>query len=233
MIINLLQSGIIAPFLELLGIVMGLVIVAAFDPWFSLMVIVVAVPVVWLIVAATPRIRRRALANREANSDLTSRTQEVFAAIKVVKANRAEARVFDGFADDSTKALDAAYYLRLDVVILTAIVTFLGGSLFLLSEYIMVAWIRVERETFLGAAFAFIIGFTDLMNVGKRWANAPVDGTEPYVVFPLMACIYFALCLPLSRLAIYLEKRAAKKGTHADSDGTSTNPMRQLNVQSS
>ena len=160
MIINLLQSGIVAPFWALFGIVMGLAIVAAFDPWFSLMVIVVAVPVVWLIVAATPRIRRRALANREANSNLTSRTQEVFAAIKVVKANRAEARVFDRFADDSAKALDAAYYLRLDVVILTAIVTFLGGSLFLLTEYIMVAWIRVERETFLGAAFAFIIGFT-------------------------------------------------------------------------
>ncbi len=84
-----------------------------------------------------------------------------------------------------------------------------------------------------GTSLAFIIGFTDLMNVGKRWANAPVDGTEPYVVFPLMACIYFALCFPLSRLAIYLEQRAAKKGTHADSGGASTNPMRQLNVQSS
>ncbi|MEM7366127.1 MAG: ABC transporter ATP-binding protein [Pseudomonadota bacterium] len=165
MIINLLQSGIVAPLWALFGIVMGLAIVAAFDPWFSLMVIVVAVPIVWLIVAATPRIRRRALANREANSDLTSRTQEVFAAIKVVKANRAETRVFDRFADDSTKALDAAYYLRLDIVILTAIVTFLGGCLFLLSEYIMVAWVRVERETFLGAAFAFIIGFT-LWNFG-------------------------------------------------------------------
>ncbi len=165
MIINLLQSGIFAPLWALFGIVMGLAVVAAFDPWFSLMVLVTAVPVIWLIVAATPRIRRRALVNREANSDLTSRTQEAFAAIKVVKANRAESRVLDRFSDDSMKALDAAYYLRLDVVILTATVTFLAGSLFLLSEYLMVSWIRVGRETFLGAAFVFIIGFT-IWNLG-------------------------------------------------------------------
>lgn len=58
-----------------------------------------------------------------------------------------------------------------------------------------------------GTSLAYIIGFSDLMSVGKRWANAPVDGTEPFVIFPLMALIYFALCFPLSRLALVLEKR--------------------------
>jgi polar amino acid transport system permease protein len=58
-----------------------------------------------------------------------------------------------------------------------------------------------------GTSLAYIIGFADLMNVGKRWANAPVPGTEPFVIFPLMALIYFALCFPLSRLALSLEKR--------------------------
>lgn len=58
-----------------------------------------------------------------------------------------------------------------------------------------------------GTSLAYIIGFSDLMNVGKRWANAPVDGTEPFVIYPLMALIYFALCFPLSRLALRLEKR--------------------------
>lgn len=58
-----------------------------------------------------------------------------------------------------------------------------------------------------GTSLAYIIGFSDLMSVGKRWANAPVDGTEPFIIFPLMALIYFALCFPLSRLSLALEKR--------------------------
>lgn len=58
-----------------------------------------------------------------------------------------------------------------------------------------------------GTSLAYIIGFSDLMSIGKRWANAPVEGTEPFIIFPLMALIYFALCFPLSRLALALEKR--------------------------
>ncbi|TDL83813.1 amino acid ABC transporter permease [Meridianimarinicoccus aquatilis] len=58
-----------------------------------------------------------------------------------------------------------------------------------------------------GTSLAYIIGFSDLMSVGKRWANAPVEGTEPFIIYPLMALIYFALCFPLSRLSLVLEKR--------------------------
>ena len=58
-----------------------------------------------------------------------------------------------------------------------------------------------------GTSLAFIIGFQDLMNTGKRWANAPVDGTEPFIVFPLMALIYFCLCFPLSVWSRHLERR--------------------------
>lgn len=61
-----------------------------------------------------------------------------------------------------------------------------------------------------GTSLAYIIGFSDLMAIGKRWANAPVDGTEPFVIFPLMALIYFCLCYPLSLTARWLE---AKMGT--------------------
>lgn len=58
-----------------------------------------------------------------------------------------------------------------------------------------------------GTSLAYIIGFQDLMNIGKRWANAPVDGTEPFIIYPLMALVYFCLCFPLSRLAIHLERK--------------------------
>lgn len=61
-----------------------------------------------------------------------------------------------------------------------------------------------------GTSLAFIIGFHDLMNVGKRWANAPVEGTEPFFIYPLMALIYFALCFPLSVWSRRLERRLGR-----------------------
>lgn len=57
-----------------------------------------------------------------------------------------------------------------------------------------------------GTSLAYIIGFHDLMSIGKRWANAPVDGTEPFVIYPLMALVYFCLCFPLSLWSRRLER---------------------------
>lgn len=58
-----------------------------------------------------------------------------------------------------------------------------------------------------GTSLAYIIGFHDLMAIGKRWANSPVPGTQPFVIYPMMAMIYFSLCFPLSLWARRLEKR--------------------------
>ena len=176
MIVNLIQSGIYTPISATLSLLLGLFVVAMFDPWFTLMVVVVAFPVAWLSIVSTPRIRRRVLANRIANSDLTSRAQEVFAAVKVVKANRAESRVFDRFSADSIRALDAAYLLRLDMALITLVVGLLAGSTLILSEYIMVSWIIDQRDTFLGALVASLIGFA-VWNYGAyRIAMGQVGG---------------------------------------------------------
>tara|TARA_B100000953_G_scaffold252816_1_gene215839 strand:- start:63 stop:1763 length:1701 start_codon:yes stop_codon:yes gene_type:complete len=176
MIVNLIQSGIYTPISAALSLLLGLFVVAMFDPWFTLMVVVVVFPVAWLSIVSTPRIRRRVLANRIANSDLTSRAQEVFAAVKVVKANRAESRVFDRFSADSVRALDAAYFLRLDMALITLFVGLLAGSTLILSEYIMVSWIIDQRDTFLGALVASLIGFA-VWNYGAyRIAMGQVGG---------------------------------------------------------
>jgi ATP-binding cassette subfamily B protein len=158
-IVNLLQNGIITPLMTIYSLVIGLFFVAAFDPLFALLVVVVGIPIGWLAVATTPRIRQRSLANRQANSELTSRSQEVFSAMKIVKANHAEGRVFDRFNADSRRALNTAYFLRLDMVLITLVVALLGGGMVILTEYIMVTWVIEERETFLGALVATFIGF--------------------------------------------------------------------------
>ena len=159
MIVNLLQSGVAAPLYAAYGLLVALAIVAAFDPWFALLLVAVAVPMAWLAGAATSRVRARARRAREAGSDLVSRTQEALIALKVVKANGAEARVFDRFDQDSRAALNAAYFLRLDMTLVVLGVATLGGLLLIGGEYLMVAWILEQRETFLGAALAAFIGF--------------------------------------------------------------------------
>lgn len=58
-----------------------------------------------------------------------------------------------------------------------------------------------------GTSLAYIIGFHDLMSIGKRWANATVPGSEPFIIFPIMAVIYFSLCYPLTLWSRHLEKR--------------------------
>lgn len=58
-----------------------------------------------------------------------------------------------------------------------------------------------------GTSLAYIIGFHDLMSIGKRWANATVPGSEPFLIFPIMALIYFSLCYPLTLWSRHLERR--------------------------
>ena len=60
-----------------------------------------------------------------------------------------------------------------------------------------------------GTSLAYIIGFQDLMLLGKRWANAPVIGSEPFIIFPIMAVLYFCLCYPLAIYSKHLEKKYA------------------------
>lgn len=57
-----------------------------------------------------------------------------------------------------------------------------------------------------GTSMAYIIDFNDLMRWGKKIANSQMDGAEPFIVFPIVALIYFTLCFPLSCLAKRLEE---------------------------
>ena len=57
-----------------------------------------------------------------------------------------------------------------------------------------------------GTSLAYIIDFNDVMRWGKKIANSQLDGAEPFIIFPLVALIYFCLCFPLSMLSRRLEK---------------------------
>ena len=57
-----------------------------------------------------------------------------------------------------------------------------------------------------GTSLAYIIDFNDLMRWGKKIGNSQIDGAEPFIVFPLVALIYFFLCFPLTLLSRRLEQ---------------------------
>ncbi len=60
-----------------------------------------------------------------------------------------------------------------------------------------------------GTSMAYIIDFSDLMRIGKQIANSQVPGAEPFIVFPIIAFIYFVLCFPLSQWSKSMERKRA------------------------
>jgi len=72
-----------------------------------------------------------------------------------------------------------------------------------------------------GTSLAYIIDYNDLMRWGKKIANSQLDGAEPFIIFPIVALIYFSLCFPLSVASRKLEKRLiTDKGISSQSHPT-------------
>jgi len=158
-IINLIQEGLIGPVGLLFGFGWAMLLLVFLAPSLLLALLVVGVPTLWLTTVFTPRIRRRALANRVANSDLTSRLQETFVAAKIIKANRAEDEVLRRFDRDSHRALDAAFRVRLEMVVLSLLVMMMGGLCVIVTEYVMASWSNEGSSLNVPAVMVFLVPF--------------------------------------------------------------------------
>lgn len=74
-----------------------------------------------------------------------------------------------------------------------------------------------------GTSLAYIIDYNDLMRWGKKIANSQLDGAEPFIIYPIVAAIYFSLCFPLSMLSRKLEKSLLyERGMEPDKSTTLT-----------
>lgn len=164
-ITSLIQETFVWPAAALYNIVVALAFLCFFDPRIALAAILAVVPMILLTARATRLLRERALANRVAFSNLTSRLQEIMIALRIVKANKGEARVLERFDRDSHRALDAAYALRMTIAVLEVAVTAIAALVMIGAEYVMIYWVLGERETFLGAAAVTVIGFA-VWNLG-------------------------------------------------------------------
>ena len=65
-----------------------------------------------------------------------------------------------------------------------------------------------------GTSMAYIIDYNDLMRWGKKIANSQLEGAEPFIVYPVMAVFYFALCFPLSYWSKTMERNLTKESGH-------------------
>ncbi len=157
-ITNVLQNLIITPLRVVCWLGFSVLVLSFFSPWLGLLAFATVLPITGLIVFLTPKIRAFSMLARETNSNLTSRIQEVFAAIRIIKANAAEARMFESFERDSKRALDAAFYLRVYIALLSTGVIIVAISAVLIAEYLMAGWSIDGTATYLGGVVA-LVGF--------------------------------------------------------------------------
>ena len=205
-IVNLLREAIINPITMVYTLVIALTYVTAFDALLLLGVALVAVPMLVLTILFTPRIRRRSVASRVAGSNLTSRLQETFAALKVVKASRAERLMLERFDKDSNRALDAALLLRFEMVVLSTLVMFFGGAAVIALEYAMAGWVIEARPTLLGAWAAAFLSFT-LWNLGAFQAAGERLGASVGTGYGMVRvwCMIQDLFIGLERAFYFLD----------------------------
>ena len=123
-------------------------LVTLMSPWLGLVAGSLAIPGILWARWAMPRMRTRALVYRAAASDVTSRIQETFGAIRLIKAYRTADVTQKRFEEDSIVAFNAAYRVR-DLVALVTIVMFtIAGAVLLTGEFGMAIWANRGNDAF-------------------------------------------------------------------------------------
>ena len=160
----IIDTAILDPINMIWKLALAFFILWLFNPVLGLICILATVPIVLVVAAYTPRLQRLARRAREANSNLTSRIQEAFAAIRVIKANQVEAAAMNRFDRDSNHALNAALRLRMEMIVLWMIVLAIAAAAMYTADYLMAGWTVNAETTWLAGAIT-LVGFA-VWNLG-------------------------------------------------------------------
>lgn len=182
-------------------------VIALFFDWrIAAFVLGTAVPLAIWAWWYTPRLKRRALAAREATSDLTSRAQEILTGLRVIKAYGQEAREQARFEADSVAAFDAALQARWLFVLIGVVSFTLCAFLMMPVLYQMAVWASTGRATLaaglialVGVSFSrwnlasftwahgrFGQGATSLRDLNTEWASAQDNAAGLTRVFDIL-----------------------------------------------
>ena len=170
MITSVIERIVLEPVVAMGHVVFSFFVIWLFSPILGGLYLAGMLPILWLVVWFTPRLQMRSRRARTTNSALTSRIQEAFAAIRIIKANRAERVMGARFDHDSRIALDAAFYLRVEFILMRALIMVIAGAMIIGTQYLMAGWTIAESPTFLAGAVA-LVGFS-IWNLGAFQAAA-------------------------------------------------------------
>lgn len=158
------------------GILQAAFLITFFDPRIAALGLGMAVVMSTFAWWYSPRLKARAIAARESNSDLTSTTQEIVGGVRVTKAYRQEEREQARFEGDSVKAFDGAFRARW-LFTITGVVSFILVGLFLLpADFLSAVWANEQRPVLAAGLVALIgLSFTSWNAAAYRWVAGEMD----------------------------------------------------------
>lgn len=158
MITNIVEKILLEPSIAIFTSVFSFLVILSFSLTLGIMFLIGVLPIILLVAWFTPRIQLRSRRARTTNSELTSRIQEAFQSIRIIKANKALRVMESRFNDDSFSALNAALLLRGEVLLMRMLVVLMIGGWIIAAEFIMASWVLEEKATFL-FGYVALVGF--------------------------------------------------------------------------
>ncbi len=158
MITNLMDYLVLQPAIAIFTLTFSLFVIVSFSLTLGLIGAIGMIPILWLVAWYTPRLQLRSRLARLTNSALTSRIQEGFQAIRVIKANLALGVMDTRFNKDSYDALNAAFMLRAELLLMRTLVALIFGAMIVVTQYLSARWVIGNETTFLFGVIA-LVGF--------------------------------------------------------------------------
>ena len=156
MVTSIIRAIFLEPLMFAGRLLFGVAVVAAFDPLLALMLAATVVPVLYLGLKFSSRLRIAFRRARESNSRLTSWIQESVLGVRAVKATHSEAARERSFRDHSIAAFDAAFRARTLLTILGILAFSVIGVAVLGTQSATALWSNAGAETF---ARNLLLGF--------------------------------------------------------------------------
>ena len=175
MVTAIIDTIILRPVIALGQMLFSFLVICMFSLVLGAVYLAAIIPMIWLLKVYMPKLQTRSRSARETNSALTSRIQEVFGAIRVIKSNRAEEIIEQRFDEDSTAALNAAFAFRVEFILMATFTMMIAGAAIITAQYLMAGWTLVEQSTAFVGAVA-LVGFT-VWNLGA-FQSAATRGTD-------------------------------------------------------
>ena len=156
MVTAIIRFVLVEPLMFLGRYLVGVGVVAAFQPILAAVLAVTVLPVLYLGYLFSSRLRTRFRHARERNSALTSWIQESVLGVRVIKATGTEPERLRGFDARSVGALEAVFRSRVSLAVLGILAFAMIGLAILAVESLAALWSNASAETF---AQGILLGF--------------------------------------------------------------------------